>query len=124
MKAKWLQNGSLDASGRPLGDESASGASPGAGAARGSQKISCSRPGGLLGWKVDRFEASGGSPGGSRRHPERLREAILDAFFSAGPCGTKKVRKFYIFNICGLPFFDVFESFSSSSRRRRRKRTP
>ncbi len=82
MKAKWLHNGSLDASGRPLGAESAPGASPetswrGSGAARGPQKNRCSGPGGLLGRKVDRFG---------------LREVILEVFFAAGPCGTRKVK--------------------------------
>ena len=72
MEAKWLQNGSLEASGRPLGADSASRGSPepswrGSGAARGCLKIRCWRRGGLLGRKVGRFHPPGGSPGGSRR---------------------------------------------------------
>ena len=95
MEAKWLQNGSLETSGRPLGADSASGGSPepsqrGSGAARGSQKIRGARLGGLLGRKVDRFQGLGGVP---RRVPEGLREAILEEFFAAGPCDTKKERK-------------------------------
>ena len=71
MEAKWLQNGSLEASGRPLGADSASRGSPepswrGSGAARGCLKIRCWRLGGLLGRKVGRFHASGGGAGGSR----------------------------------------------------------
>ena len=71
MEAKWLQNGSLEASGRPLGADSASRGSPepswrGSGAARGCLRIRCWRLGGLLGRKGGRFHPPGGSPGGSQ----------------------------------------------------------
>ena len=69
--SKSIQNASLEATGRPLGANPASRASPepsrrGSGRARGSQKNRCWQPGGLLGRKVGRFHPPGGSPGGSQ----------------------------------------------------------
>ena len=82
MEPNFSENDSLGASGRPLGASSAFGASPepswrGSGAAWGAQQIPWARPGALLGRKVDRFQGSGASPGGRRRLPERLWEAML-----------------------------------------------
>ena len=79
MEAKWFQNGSLEASGRPLGADSASGGSPepsqrGSGAARGSQKNRGARLGASWGEKLIDFRPPGGPrelPGGSGRSSGR-----------------------------------------------------
>ena len=72
MAPKWLQNGSLEASGRPLGPTllpDAPRSRPGEALARpgASQKIHLGGLGTPLERKVDRFRPPGGSPGGSRR---------------------------------------------------------
>ena len=72
MAPKWLQNGSLEASGRPLGPTllpDAPRSRPGEALARpgASQKIHLGGLGTPLERKVDRFRPPGGSPGGSRK---------------------------------------------------------
>ena len=110
MEAKWLQNGSLEASGRPLGADSASRGSPepswrGSGAARGCLKIRCWRLGGLLGRKVGRFHASGGPPEGPGEAPG----GHFGGIFAERPGGTKKVIFFFgIFFIFGIVFWLLF----------------
>ena len=106
MEAKWLQNGSLEASGRPLGADSASRGSPepswrGSGAARGCLKISCWRLGGLLGRKVGRFHASGGPPEG----PGEASGGHFGGIFAERPGGTKKVINLSEFSLFLAPFF-------------------
>ena len=69
MAPKWLQNGSLEASGRPLGPTllpDAPRSRPGEALARpgASQKIHLGGLGTPLERKVDRFRPPGGSPGG------------------------------------------------------------
>ena len=66
MAPTWLQNGSLEASGRPLGPTRRR---PGEALARpgASQKIHLGGLGTPLERKVDRFRPPGGSPGRSRR---------------------------------------------------------
>ena len=93
MEAKWLQNGSLEGSGQPLGADSASRGS----GARGSQEIRCWRLGGLLGREVDRFHAPGGSLGGSQSGSGRS----FWEHFSGRVSRHDKSKK----NIC----FNVFE---------------
>ena len=58
------------------------------------------RPGGPKKFVVRGWGASWGEklidfrpPGGPRRLPEELREAIFEAILAAGPWSTKKVRK-------------------------------
>ena len=127
MEAKWLQNGSLEASGRPLGADSASRGSPepswrGSGAARGSPKSRCWRLGGLLGRKVGRFHASGGPPEGPGEAPG----GHFGGIFAERPGGTEKViHLLFFFNfIFGIVFWLLFVSISSSSWRRRRESAP
>ena len=89
----WLQNCSLEASGRPLGADPASRAFPepsrrGTGTARGVPKIVVGGLGAPLGRKVDRFHPPGGSPGGSRRGSGRS----FPQLFAVGPAGTEKAR--------------------------------
>ena len=72
MAPTWLQNGSLEASGRPLGPTllpDAPRSRPGEALARpgASLKIHLGGLGTPLERKVDRFRPPGGSPGGSRR---------------------------------------------------------
>ena len=72
MAPTWLQNGSLEASGRPLGPTllpDAPRSRPGEALARpgASQKNHLGGLGTPLERKVDRFRPPGGSPGGSRR---------------------------------------------------------
>ena len=72
MVPKWLQNGSLEASGRPLGPTllpDAPRSRPGEALARpgASPKNHLGGLGTPLERKVDRFRPPGGSPGGSRR---------------------------------------------------------
>ena len=109
MEATLLKNGSLEASGRPLGADSASRGSPeaswrGSGAARGCLKIHCWRLGGLLGRKVGRFHASGGPPEGPGEAPG----GHFGDIFAAGPCGTEKVTKFVELSTFLALFFVVF----------------
>ena len=71
MAPKWLQNGSLEASGRPLGPTllpDAPRSRPGEALARpgASQKIRLGGLGTPLERNVDRFRPPGGSPGGFR----------------------------------------------------------
>ena len=98
MEAKWLQNGSLEASGRPLGADPASRGSPepswrGSGAAGGSEQVPWALPGALRRRQVDRFQGPGVSPGGPRRLPGRLRDDILGGFLEVCP-GSLKFRGF------------------------------
>ena len=106
MEAKWFQNGSLEASGRPLGADSASRGSPepswrGSGATRGCLKIRCWRLGGLLGRKVGRFHASGGPPEG----PGEASGDHFGGIFAERPGGTKKVINLSEFSLFLAPFF-------------------
>ena len=107
MEAKWLQNGSLEASGRPLGADSTSRGSPepswrGSGAARGSQKNRCWGLGTSWGEKLVDFrppggprEAAGGSRGGSGRP--------FWKHFCSRALRHEKSDKFHIiFNISGM----------------------
>ena len=113
MAPKWLQNGSLEASGRPLGADPASRAFPepsrrGSGTARGSPKSRCWRPGGLLGRKVDRFHPPGGSLGGSRRGSGRS----FSQFFCGWACRNGKSKEtVHSLHLSGGVFFKCFLSF-------------
>ena len=94
MAPKWLQNGSLEASGRPLGPTllpDAPRSRPGEALARpgASPKIHLGGLGTPLERKVDRFRPPGGSPGGSRRGSGRS----FGSFLAVGPAGTKKKQK-------------------------------
>ena len=122
MKAKWLQNAPLEASGRALGANPASRASPepsrrGSGRARGSQKIRCWQPGGLLGRKVGRFHPPGGSPGGSRRGSGR---SFWEDFSGKASWHEKSNIGFCIFLKLILHlFFCCFWTFGAAPARRR-----
>ena len=104
MAPKWLQNGSLEGSGQPLGADSASRGSPepswrGSGAARGCLRIRCWRLGGLLGRQVGRFHASGGPPEGPGEAPG----GHFGDIFAEEPRGTEKViNLLYFFVLLAL----------------------
>ena len=109
MEAKWLQNGSLEASGRPLGADPASRGSPepswrGSGAARGCLRIRCWRLGGLLGRKVGRFHASGGPPEGPGEAPG----GHFGDIFAEGLAVRKKSEIYHIFLYFWHSFLVVF----------------
>ena len=128
MVPKWLQNGSLEASGRPLGPTllpDAPRSRPGEALARpgASQKIHLGGLGTPLERKVDRFRPPGGSPGGSRR----VWEVIWGAFWRLGRRERKKQKSHQ--KVC---FWELFlHAFSYRSRvcsvrlgaRRRESRT-
>ena len=91
MAPKWLQNGSLEASGRPLGPTllpDAPRSRPGEALARpgASQKYHLGGLGTPLERKVDRFRPPGGSPGG-------VWEVIWGAFWRFGRRERKKKQK-------------------------------
>ena len=93
MAPKMLQNGSLEASGRPLGptlQPDAPRSRPGEALARpgASQKINLGGLGTPLERKVDRFRPPGGSPGGSRRGSGRSFGELF-----GGWAGGKKKQK-------------------------------
>ena len=94
MAPKWLQNGSLEASGRPLGPTllpDAPRSRPGEALARpgASQKIHLGGLGTPLERKVDRFRPPGGSPGGSRRGSGRS----FGELFGGWAGGNQKSRQ-------------------------------
>ena len=121
---KSFQNASLEASGRPLGANPASRASPepsrrGSGRAWGFQKTRCWQPRDLLGRQVGRFHPPGRSPGGSRRGSGR---SFWEHF-----CGwawriekMKKNRDFCIFFDvcfkCSLCFFFALPAAPAQAR--------
>ena len=92
MAPTWLQNGSLEASGQPLGPDPASRPSPepsrrGSGTARGVPKNSSWRPWNALGAKRGAISASWRVPG---RVPEGVWEVIWGAFWRLGRRERKK----------------------------------
>ena len=102
---KWLQNGSLEASGRPLGADPASSAFPepsrrGSGTARGVPKIVVGGLGTPLGRKVDRFHPPGDLPGGSRRGSGRS----FSKLFCGWACRSEKSKK----NACFGEFIFIY----------------
>ena len=112
----------------PLGAQSAQRAAQGAPGEHRLQtlarkKINGQRLGGLLGRKVGRFHASGGSPGGRRRVPGRLREAILEAFLQQGLAARKKLYNLdnfqHFWQFCLDVFcFDFFVFLAAPARER------
>ena len=110
MAPTWLQNCSLEASGRPLGPTllpDAPRSRPGEALARpgASPKNHLGGLGTPLERKVDRFRPPGGSPGGLGGH--------LGRFLAGGPAGRKKSRKVTQQSF----FFELFlHAFSYRSR--------
>ena len=117
MAPKWLQNGSLEASGRPLGPTllpDAPRSRPGEALARpgASQKIHLGGLGTPLERKVDRFRPPGGSPGGSRRGSGRSFGELFGGWAGGNEKKTEKspTNRFWgaVFACVFLPLPCVF----------------
>ena len=105
MVPKWLQNGSLEASGRPLGPTllpDAPRSRPGEALARpgASQKIHLGGLGTPLERKVDRFRPPGGSPGGSRRGSGRSFGELFGGWAGGNEKKAEKSPKSLFFWSC------------------------
>ena len=105
MAPTWLQNGSLEASGRPLGPTllpDAPRSRPGEALARpgASQKIHLGGLGTPLERKVDRFRPPGGSPGGSRRGSGRSFGELFGGWAGGNEKKAKKSTQSVFFWSC------------------------
>ena len=124
MAPTWLQHGSLEASGRPLGPtllpDAPSLARPGA-----SPKIHLGGLGTPLERKVDRFRPPGGSPGGSRRGSGRSFGELFGGWAGGNEKRQEEARtslqKSLIFEAL---FACAFLPLASPCRRRRREGAP
>ena len=105
MAPKWLQNGSLEASGRPLGptllpDAPRNRPRETLARPRASQKIHLGGLGTPLERKVDRFRPPGGSPGGSRRGSGRSFGELFGGWAGGNEKKSRKVTKQSFFWSC------------------------
>ena len=116
MAPKWLQNSSLEASGRPLGPKGSPKGLPGA--LLEALGVLLAAPGGALGSLLAPLGAVLGLPGGPRRVPEGPREGPGGAprgHFGDHSCSRASRHEKNQENLRLSPFSDVFLGCVSKS---------